>query len=184
LTNRLRRRDYPLRPLSNFMNYFTDPSIADLLRIAPSLSGLKSLSISLAYALLLVLVPLEAIRQNLKAVHSAAGFGEMFVRLFVSAAGLILYDRIFNLIVGAAMTVEMAVLSERSWLELIRAMTHYFQTERLTVFSPLPLLFTWIVSFGALLAQHVLYWIRFALLALLYFSGPVFISRDRKRPPT
>lgn len=155
------------------MTPFHDPTITDITRIAETMGGLKSLSQMLAYALLVLLVPLEAIHQNIKAIEGRAEYTNTLLRVILVFVGLILYDRIFGFIIRAATIVEFSVLSETQWSDLLAQLASFFKAQKLTFMSSLPMIFTWIASFLALLAKNVLYWVRFCLLSVLYFVGPI-----------
>jgi len=152
---------------------FNDPTITDITQIPVTMESLKSFSMVIAYALIGFLVPLEIISNNLKSIEGRGEITGIFIRVGLVFVGLILYDRIFGFIVEAAQIVELSILSERQWSDLLAKLAEFFQTRKITILSSMPLVFTWVASFMSLVIKNILYWIRFCLLSVLYFAGPI-----------
>lgn len=155
------------------MTVFLDPTITDISRIAATIGSLKSLSLVMSYALIGFLVPLEMIHQQLNAIEGKNNMTGVFIRIGLVFVGLLLYDRIFGFIVKASTIMELSILSEQRWSDLLAELAQFFQTRKLTLVSSLPMVFTWIASFLALLVKNILYWVRYCLLSVLYFIGPI-----------
>lgn len=152
---------------------FNDPTITDISRISTTMASLKSLSFVIAFALVGLLTPMEVIHQNIKAIEGRNGYTSLFVRLGLVFVGILLYDQIFNFFVKTSTIIEWSILSEDKWSDLLAQLAQFFKTRKLTLISSLPLVFTWIASFLALLAQSVMFWVRYCLLSVLYFVGPI-----------
>lgn len=152
---------------------FHDPTITDISRISATMGSLKSLSFVIAFALIGLLTPLEVIHQNIRAIEGRNSYTSLFVRLGLVFVGLILYDRVFNFMVKTSTIIEFSILSENRWSDLLAQLAQFFETRKVTFVTSLPLVFTWFASFLAILAQNIMYWVRYCLLSVLYFVGPI-----------
>src|SRR4051812_31481821 len=161
---------------------FHDPTITDISRISTTMGSLKSLSFVIAFALIGLLTPLEVIHQNIRAMEGRNSYTSLFVRLGLVFVGILLYDRIFDFFVKTSTIIEFSILSEDKWSELLAQLAQFFETRKLTLLSSLPLVFTWVASFLALLAQSIMYWVRYCLLSVLYFVGPVAFTFNLFEP--
>ncbi len=152
---------------------FQDPTITDISRISTTMASLKSLSFVIAFALVGLLTPLEVIHQNIRAMEGRNSYTNLFIRLGLVFVGLLLYDRIFDFMVKTSTIIEYSILSIDRWSELLAQLAQFFETRKVTFVTSLPLIFTWLASFLAILAQSIMYWVRYCLLSVLYFIGPI-----------
>jgi len=155
------------------MTMFHDPTITDISKITTTMSSLKSLSFGVATALIGFLFPLEILHQNLRAMEGRNSYTGVFIRFGLVCLGLILYDQIFNFMVQVSTIMEFSILSEDQWSVLLAQLAQFFETRKVSFITSLPLVFTWAASFLAILAQTVMYWVRYCLLSVLYFVGPI-----------
>ena len=148
---------------------FHDPTITDISKITTTMSSLKVLSMGVAAALIGFLIPLEILHQNLRAMEGRNNYTSVFIRLGLVFVGLILYDQIFNFMVQVATIMELSILSEDQWSVLLAQLAQFFETRKVSFITSLPIVFTWAASFLAILAQTIMYWVRYCLLSVLYF---------------
>jgi len=156
------------------MTFINNPTITDVTQIASNMADLESLGMGIALALMGFLIPLEFLRQNLKTIEGRSNYHATFVRIFVVCLGLILYKTLFSLLVGIGVVVENAILSLPQWVDFLTELGKFYLGYKPSLFTSLvPLLFAWLASFLALVIKSAIYWVRYALLSLLYFVGPV-----------
>ena len=155
------------------MTFINDPTITDITQISTNMSALETLGMTIAVALMGFLIPLEFLNQNLKVIEGKSSYSSTFVRIFVVCLGLMLYNTIFNFLIGISVIVENSILSLPQWANFLTELGKFYLAYKPSAFSLIPLLFAWLASFLALVVKAVLYWVRYALLSLLYFVGPV-----------
>lgn len=156
------------------MTFLNNPTVADITQISANMADLETLGMTIAVALMGFLIPLEFLSQNLKVIEGKSSYRSTFARILAVCLGLILYKRIFDFLVGVGVIVENSILSLPQWGNFITELTKFYLTYKPGLFSSLlPLIFAWLASFLSLVVKSVMYWVRYALLSLLYFVGPV-----------
>ncbi|MCH8007332.1 MAG: hypothetical protein IIC91_00550 [Chloroflexi bacterium] len=108
------------------ISVFNDPTITDITQIPATMGALKSLASVIAYALIGLLIPLEIINNNIKSMEGRGELTGIFTRTILVFVGLILYDRIFNFIVEASQIIELSILSEKQWSDLMAQLAEFF----------------------------------------------------------
>jgi hypothetical protein len=156
------------------MTFISNPTVTDVTQISVNMADLETLGMTVAVALMGLLIPLEFLRQNLNIIEGKSTYSATFVRIFVVCMGLMLYKTVFNCLVGVGVIVEDSILSIPKWGEFLTELAKFYLNYKPSFFrSLLPILFAWTASFLALVVNAVIYWVRYALLSLLYFVGPI-----------
>jgi hypothetical protein len=156
------------------MTFINNPTITDVTQISVNMADLETLGMTVAVALMGLLIPLEFLRQNLNIIEGKSNYSATFVRIFLVCMGLMLYKSIFNFLVGVGVVVEDSILSLPKWGEFLAELAKFYLSYKPSFWgSLLPILFAWTASFLALVVKAVIYWVRYALLSLLYFVGPI-----------
>jgi len=164
--------------MKSFITSFLDPSIiADITQIPARMANLHALAMATGLALFGFLAMLEILRQNIAAAKDQSDYAGMAIRLILACLGFLLYGWIFNFMTQAVFIMENAILSMKDWGNLLHEITHCFRTYHPGILTgTLSILFAWIASFLATVAQMVLYWVRYVLVSLLYFVGPLCMA--------
>ncbi len=156
------------------MDFIHNLAITDILSITTSLSKLHSLFNALAVGLLFLVVPLELLRQYFSLLEGRGSYASLVVRALMAFVGLILYNSVFNFLMRCGFVIENSVLSAQDWGKFLSEIGHFYQNYKPYVLTTLfPVLFAWLASFIAIIMQAILYWIRYALLSVLYVVGPI-----------
>lgn len=161
-----------------------NPSLLiDLAQIPTQLAGLASLTKAIALAMLAFIIPYAAVETNLRALtgRGSPGYAGLFIRLVVSMACLLAYDRLYGLFLGAFQALSFSVLSSQDWGNfLVKDFSSPNAASPILSWLTHPLssvqaIVLFLSSLFAVTAKDVIVMIEASFLSLLFAFGPIAI---------
>jgi hypothetical protein len=161
-----------------------NPSVLiDITQIPTQLSGLISITNSIAVAMLAFIIPYTLLELNVQAMGSKAppSYGSFLVRVLVALACLLAYQQLYTLFLTVAQAMSFAVLSEQDWGNfLVKSFSAPDAQSPILSWLTHPLnsvqaIILFLSSLIAVTAKDVVIMLQACFLSLLFAFGPIAI---------
>lgn len=162
----------------------TPSLLIDITVIPDKLSGLASLTQSLAGAMLVFLIPFTIVEMNVRSLQAKEmpSYTGLFTRVFTVIVCLLCYQRLFGFILKASQLMSMAILSEQDWgnflTQTLKGSDSTYPTLSILFHSVTSIqqIILFLSTLVAVTVRDVIVMLQGCFLSLLFAFGPIAIA--------